>query len=67
MSEQEEHQQIPFIRKLCTHLSEEELIEAEARFWRYVDIVRRIHEREQQEACRFDKDAARADNDGVTK
>jgi|GEM_PF-6011396 len=38
--------QIPFIRKLCAHLSEKEIEEAEARFMRYVEICRGIAENE---------------------
>jgi hypothetical protein len=29
---------LPFIRKLCAHLPEEEILAAEARFIRYVEI-----------------------------
>jgi hypothetical protein len=31
-----------FIRELCAGLTEEEINEAEERFWRYLEIVRRI-------------------------
>ena len=50
--------QLPFVRKLCAHLSEDELQEAEASFRRYVEIARGIHERirhENEHAPRFDK------------
>jgi hypothetical protein len=50
--------QLPFVRRLCGHLSEHEIQEAEASFWRYVEIVRRIHERINREEVsppRFDK------------
>ena len=43
------HQPLPFIRELCAHLSDEEIEAAEASFWRYVDIVRGIHERIERE------------------
>lgn len=41
--------ELPFIRRLCGHLSEQELVEAEASFWRTVEIVRGIHERIERE------------------
>lgn len=34
-----------FIRKLCAHLTEEELVEAERRFAAYLDVVAEIVER----------------------
>lgn len=40
---------LPFIADLCAHLSEAEVREAEDRFWGYVEIVRRIHERRERE------------------
>ena len=58
IQDKETPQPIPFIRELCAHLSEENLQEAEASFWRYLDIVRSIHERLKHEATptdRFDK------------
>ena len=33
---------ITFIRKLCEHLAEPELQEAERRFWQYLELVRDI-------------------------
>ena len=38
--------QLSFIRKLCVHLSEQEIEEAEARFMQYVTICREIAESE---------------------
>lgn len=50
---------LPFLTKLCAHLSDEDMRAAEDRFWGYVDIVRRIHERVETEQVnlsgRFDK------------
>lgn len=33
---------VQFIREACVHLSEDELVEAEKRFFQYIQIVRRI-------------------------
>jgi len=52
-------QQIPFIRKLCAHLSEEEIEEAEARFMQYVAICRDIAESEIARRNRDDFDKTR--------
>lgn len=41
--------ELPFIRRMCGHLSEQEIVEAEASFWRTVEIVRGIHERIKRE------------------
>lgn len=44
---------IPFIRELCKHKTEEEILEAEENFRRYLLVVRRICERiEREEAAR---------------
>lgn len=50
--------ELPFIRRLCAHLPEHEILEAEASFWRTIEIVRGIHERvsrEEKAGARFDK------------
>jgi hypothetical protein len=41
-----------FIRKLCADLPEEQINEAEERFWRYLEIVRQVVEDHSE---RFDK------------
>lgn len=38
----------PFIRKLCSHLSEKEIIEADERFKEHIKIAMRIIEREEK-------------------
>jgi len=49
--------QIPFIRKLCAHLSDKEIEEAEVRFLRYVAICEQIAQAEFEEKreANFDK------------
>ena len=48
---------IPFIRELCKDRTEEEIMEAEHTFRRYLDLVRRICERlEREEALRVNVD-----------
>ncbi len=54
----DKHPNLSFIHERCTHLSEDELQEAEASFWRYVEIVRHINDRIEAERGarqRFDK------------
>lgn len=49
---------IAFIRKLCAHLSESDIQEAEERFWEYLELLRDIVLRRQQGGnpqSRFDK------------
>jgi hypothetical protein len=41
---------LTFIRKLCADLPEEKINEAEERFWRYLEIVRRIAQYHQHRA-----------------
>lgn len=45
--------ELPFIRKLCAHLPEDEIQAAEARFMRYVALCREIAERKHSEG--FDR------------
>jgi hypothetical protein len=40
---------IPFIRRLCAHRTEEEILDAEERFRRYIALVVRICERMEEE------------------
>jgi len=47
--------EIKFIRELCSHLSEEEIREAEETFREYVEIVWRIFERTEAEQKLKDK------------
>lgn len=49
--------QIPFIRKLCAHLSDDEIEAAEARFMSYVAVCRGIAESmiDKDKAEGFDK------------
>lgn len=42
---------IPFIRELCTGSSEDELLEAEDNFRRYLALVKRIADRCEQDEC----------------
>lgn len=44
---------IPFIRELCKHKTEEEILEAEENFRRYLMVVKRICDR--LEAQKLDK------------
>jgi len=43
------HIQLPFIRKLLEHKSEEEITEAEERFLDFIDLAERIHSRIQRD------------------
>ena len=45
----EDDSQIPFIRELCKHKTEEEIREAEENFRRYLLLIKRICERLEQE------------------
>jgi len=44
-----EHIQLPFIRTLLANKSEEEIKDAEERFFDFLDLAERIHTRIQQE------------------
>jgi len=47
---------IPFIRELCKHKTEKEILGAEENFRRYLLLVKRICERlEREESEQFDK------------
>ncbi|MCP4181186.1 MAG: hypothetical protein GY756_25770 [bacterium] len=43
------HTQLPFIRKLLAHKSDEQIKEAEERFFDFLDLAERIH-------CRIQRD-----------
>jgi len=45
----ETNKPIPFIRELCKHKTEAEILEAEENFRRYLMLVKRICEREEAE------------------
>lgn len=49
MSISEPNNQIPFIRELCKHKTEEEIQAAEENFRRYLLLIKRICERLEQE------------------
>jgi hypothetical protein len=52
MSEDAQSPSIPFIRKLCSSLSVQEVLAAEARFREFVEIVLRIHEQQRPAALK---------------
>ena len=45
MKQKSKKKPIPFIRKLCSHLSEKEIERAEERFREYIRLAIRIHSR----------------------
>lgn len=49
MPNEEFFKPIPFIRELCKHKTEEEILEAEYRFRKYVEIVKRIADEDEDE------------------
>ena len=55
-----------FIRELCTGLPEDDINEAEERFWRYLEIVRRIAIHIEQKKYSPPKDTPpKFDNSGI--
>lgn len=49
MKNNPQHERIEFIRELCKHRTEEEILEAEENFRNYLWLIKRICERLEQE------------------
>jgi hypothetical protein len=54
---------IPFIEQLCKQLPELEILEAEANFWSYLDIVKRTVEQSPDKGDFHTSDSTKVDSD----